>query len=740
MHADNANPDGTPTHRLAPASRRAVLRASGLGGLALAGTALALSPATAAPAAAKPDGPPAPPTPLAPGLNGVLHVGTVAALLAIKPQTLRAGQVVHVDGYHAAGDGAARLLRWDAASTAPANGGTVLAPDGNRPGRWLQLHDGVVEFRHFGIFDAGTPADAALDAMVTDPTVHRIEAHSDLHFVQRHRFTRSDLVLDFGGHTMSTDGIADAGRDDPFAAVLFFRGKVTDEVRTHTLTEAVREGWDSFQVADSAAFAVGQWYAVEVNRLAGTWERELQKLVQVTQIVDGTHIRVNYKNGWELAAGRTLTWTRVEPVSRVHVRNLVFTGNGADQYTGSHPVAYEYAVHCDVADIDATGTFWPVIMRRWCTYFHTARCTLKNPTSVTWGGAGYLTQQIYCLYGHVEDCRTSNARHLNDWTASAYGYVTNCHGDGDDQGPFVTHGQYEHDLVYTGNSGLMTFANSGAAWGSAAKRITVRKHVCSWFVARVKVTDLTLEDVQVIRKAGLAGSGMLWVNADGVQLRGCSADDTLIISQQSTRSQRPNVIEGCSFTLATAGTDVVQANVTTPVHLVRTTIRGINGHTFSGTGRLHLTDVTLVGAPDAAPATVKSADLRVHGGTLTDTGIRLAGTADQRITVGGGAVLSGTNSAGALLSRAAATGVVRWELGGYLSTTADAGTAHVAVDAGTNRYSAVGVQFTGGKLRLADAGFGEGSYLHHTGCVEEGVSRELPAAGPRVRDAGNLTV
>ncbi|MER5334517.1 hypothetical protein [Micromonospora sp. NPDC002717] len=725
--------------RSEPTSRRTLLRATGVGGLALAGAALTLAPATAASAAPEPD---STANPLAPGLDAVLHVGTVAALLSLNPGTLHDGRVVHVDGHYAAGDGGARFVRWNAASTAAGNGGTVLDPHGDRPGpgRWLQLHDGVVEFRHFGIFDAKTPADAALDAMVNDPSVHRIEAHSDLHFVKRHRFTRSDLVLDFGGHTMSTDGIEDAGRDDPFAAVLFFRGTVTDEVRTHALTEPVREGWDSFQVADSGAFAVGQWYAVEVNQLAGRWEKELQKLVQVTQIVDGTHIRVNYKNGWELAPGRTLTWTRVKPVSRVHVRDLVFTGNGGDQYTGSHPIAYEYAVHCDVADVDATGTFWPVIMRRWCTYFHTTRCTLKNPTSVTWGGAGYLTQQIYCLYGHVEDCRTSNARHLNDWTASAYCYVTNCHGDGDDQGPFVTHGQYEHDLVYTGNSGLMTFANSGAAWGSAAKRITVRKHVCSWFVARVKVTDLTLEDVQVIRKAGLAGSGMMWVNADGVQLRGCSADDTLIISQQSTRSQRPNVIEGCSFTLATAGTDVVQASVTTPVHLVRTTLRGVNGHTFSGTGRLHLTDVTFVGAPDAAPVTVKSADLRLSGGTFTDTGIRLAGTADQRISVGSGALFSGTNAAKALLSRAAATGVVRWELGGYRSSTVDAGTAHVSVDAGTNRYSAVGAQFTGGKLRLADAGFGEGSYLHHTGCVEEGVARELPAASPRVRDAGNLTV
>jgi len=51
---------------------------------------------------------------------------------------------------------------------------------------------------------------------------------------------------------------------------------------------------------------------------------------------------------------------------------------------------------------------------------------------------------------------------------------------------------------------------------------------------RVRITDLTLEDVQVIGKPSLAGSGMLWINADGAQLRGCTASDTLVISRPPT--------------------------------------------------------------------------------------------------------------------------------------------------------------------------------------------------------------
>ncbi|NUR24519.1 MAG: peptidase C14 [Catenulispora sp.] len=585
------------------------------------------------------------------------------------------------------------------------------------------MHDGCLDFRKFGVFDAKTPADAALDAMVNDPAVSRIEAHTDLNFVKRHKFRRSDLVLDFGGHLMRTDGIEKAGQDDPFAAVLFFQGELTKTVVTAKQSRPVADLSDVFEVPDSKAFAVGQWWTAEVDPLSGRWERELQKLVEVTQLVDGTHIRVNYKNGWELKAGRTVTWTLVKPVERVHVRNLRFAGvAGGDQYTGSHPLAYEYAIHCDVDGVHAAGTFWPVVMRRWCTHYRTERCTLRNPASVTWGGAGYLTQQIYCLYGHVADCHTANARHLNDFTASAYCYVDNCHGDGDDQGPFVTHGQYEHDLTYTGNSGLMTFANSGAAWGSAAKRITVRKHVCSWFVARVKVTDLTLEDLQVIGKPSLQGSGMIWVNADGIQMRGCQASDTLIVSQASKLSNRPNLIDGCAFTVPAKG-ELVQANVTAPLHVTRSTFNGLNGNAFNGAD-LRMSGCSLNGAEGAAPLSL-AGSVTLSGCTVSGVGLAVQGKADQQVRLDGGTVLSDSG-----LSRADATGLVSWQLYGTRTRN-----SAIRLDAGRNRWSATGCEFTGGSLSIKAF-----EVVRHTGNLEEGVSRELPPDGAKVLTSGNLVV
>ncbi|MGW6208099.1 peptidase C14 [Streptomyces sp. NPDC055089] len=704
-----------PHHSTPASSRRNLLRASGLAGLVVAGSAVATGPAQAAPA----------------HTGNVLRLDTVAALRALNTKPLTDGTQVIVAGYRTPGDGGTMALRWDKKSTAAHNGGTVIAPaTTTKPGRWHQLHTGTLDFRTFGHFDARTPADNALDAMVNDPAVHRIEAHTDLLFTQRHLFDRSNIELDFGGHHIRTENIEKNTHDNPFGAVLSFRGTVTDTTVEHSLSTAMPDLSDLFEVGDASKFAVGQWWAVEINALAGKYEREIQRLVQVTDVVDPAHIRVNYQIGWDLAAGRTLTWTRVEPVDRAHVRNMVFEGWGEDEMTGSHPVAYEYAVRCDVSGIEAVGTFWPVVMRRWCTYYRTEQCSLTNPKSVTYGGAGYLTQQIYCLYGHVEDCHTSNARHLNDFTASAYCYVTNCHGDGDDEGPFVTHGQFEHDLVYTGNSGLMTFANSGAAWGGRAKRITVRRHACSWFVARVKITDLTLEDVLVIGKDSLAGSGMLWVNADGVQMRGCTATGPLIVSRASDLSARPNVIADSSFVFA-AGAEVTQAGVTVPLTLQRSTLKGVDGAVFNGTGPLVLDQCALTGSKDTAPVSLAHADISVLGGELRDTGLKLTSAKDQRLRIDG-TRLSGTNKDGALLARTGSGRTVDWQLSG-LDSAAPEGTAHVLVTEGTNRYRATGSTFTGGRLELRPAAFGGSSHLLHTGCVEDGTERTaLPDEGDRV--------
>nr|WP_129953852.1 hypothetical protein [Rahnella sp. RFA10(1/100)] len=560
---------------------------------------------------------------------------TLNRISALKDYKLRQDHNVFVNGYFQAGDGGGGHYYWDKNCVLSANNGTVIRSDHSDTGRWLLIHQGVGDFRTFGVLNADQPADDALDALVNDPAISQIFAFSDLLFQRRHRFSRSDLVLDFQNNRIFTTGIASAPANDPFAAVLFFQGTLTGMPVTFTQTETLQEQTDIFPVADSSVFQVGDWYAVQVTAVKGAAERELQKLVEIIAIPDSTHIQIDYYNGWELLAGRIISWQKVEPVKFVTVKNIQFFGAGADQITGSHPVAFEYAVYANVEGIHSTGSFWPVVMRRWNTHYLTKQCSLINPPNTAFGGAGYLTQQIYCLYGQVSDCSVANARHLNDFTASAYCLVENCHASGQsaEKGPFVTHGQYEHDLTYTGNSGLMTFANSGATWGGSAKRINVRKHVCPWFVARTGVSELTLEDVVVMANDTIPQSGMLWVNADGLQMTGCTADRTLIISQASQRAARPNVIRQCQFSLPEDGAPVVQSNVTAALTFTDTVFNDINGQAFDSTAPLNFVRCTFNATTEFAPLTLKSSTLSVQASQFNQAGFVLSGTEAKQIDI-----------------------------------------------------------------------------------------------------------
>ncbi|MEU0837495.1 peptidase C14, partial [Streptomyces sp. NPDC005969] len=83
-------------------SRRNLLRASGLAGLVVAGSAVATGAAQAAPSPA----------------STVSTVDTVAELRALNTTPLDDGAQVLVAGYHAPGDGGAMAVRWDKKSDA----------------------------------------------------------------------------------------------------------------------------------------------------------------------------------------------------------------------------------------------------------------------------------------------------------------------------------------------------------------------------------------------------------------------------------------------------------------------------------------------------------------------------------------------------------------------------------------------------------------------------------------------
>ena len=114
----------------------------------------------------------------------------------------------------------------------------------------------------------------------------------------------------------------------------------------------------------------------------------------------------------------------------------------------------------------------------------------------------------------------------------------------------------EHDLTYVGCSGLLSFANSGPTWGESAKRITVMRHSASRVIAMTHVSDLTLIDVQAYKReeakdyrneAYEFDTGTFFVNCDGLQMRGCTAEGGIKFTNRSSRSRRRNLLDGCAF-------------------------------------------------------------------------------------------------------------------------------------------------------------------------------------------------
>lgn len=653
-------------------------------------------------------------------------VPNVEALCSIPPEQRLPGLHVYVEGYYESGDPGGKLVRWEESSEAEDNGGTVHRPKDGGTGRWLLVHNGVGHYRYFGIFGSDRMADDAVDAMVNDESFYRIEADSDLHFIRRHQYSRSHIELDFNHFTVYTDGIERSEEQDPFHALFLFRGRMAGDKQTLLLTEELLEMDERFEVADSTSFQIGEWWIAQSDNLAGSCERELDKLIQVTEIIDDRHVRFNYKNGWSLEPGRQVTYRKVHPVVNASVRNLKFYGAGTTIETGSQPLAYEFGVECNASGIDAYGTFWPVIMRRYCTFYVTENCRLTNPVEVLIGGTGYLTQQIYCLYGHVRDCLTSNSRHLNDFTGSAYGFVENCHADGDDLGAYVTHGQYEHDLTYVGNSGLMSFANSGPTWGESAKRITVKKHVGSWFIAHRKVTDLTLEDVHVFYRPGVENSyntGAIWLNADGVQMKNCTADVMVKFVQVSSRSKRPNIIENCSFKVMPER-KLSHEKVSSELTFRDCRFEGLDGNRFAGSGGIHFHNCNLVGtSADSKPLRTSGSSFTFRGGSMENTGMVIEGIGNKRINIGSGAMVTGANAEKAFFKRESGNkGAADWRFSEYMSQAADESMSHYSIGGAENTYIATGATFENGRLEAAEGAF-QGGYMLHTSNVEVKVDR-----------------
>lgn len=597
-------------------------------------------------------------------------VPNVASLLALDTGALQDGEKILVGGYYSEGDGGEKLVAWRKQSTRADNGGTVHSPfpSASQAGRFEVVHDGVVHFGMFGLFDETKAADDAFLAMYNDLSVRKIEARNDLLFTRRNELTRSQIELDFLGHKVVSYGIETPPKDSPTSAVFSFTGHAVGTGYNYTLKNDMPEYFDVYEVNDSSKFVIGDWYQLtcDVNP-GGSSDRELQKLAQVIEVVDPTHVRFDYKLGWPLAAGRRINYQKYEPITDITVRNMFFQGNGRPTTTaggsGSAPFSFEGAVRCDVYNCHATQTFWPMIFRRYNSYYVNERCSLQNPVEIQVGGTGYLTQQIGCMYGVTRDCYAHKMRHLTDFTGCAYSEVENCHAIGDNMGPFGTHGQYEHDLLFVGNSGLIGLTNTMKNWGRAAKNVTIKRHSGCAVLVQNYVTNVTIEDCQTFREDGMVYAGMIKANVDGLVIRNCHAETMLMLSQYGKRASRPTLLEDCTFNMIAGepfgriGAHVTSGEqlgddaekIKSPVTFRGCRLSKIDGNAFHSVGELNFEYCKLTGASESAkPIETECSLLRLTGCEVENVGFALTGEAAQAVRCDRGTKFTGSSTVPAI--------------------------------------------------------------------------------------------
>jgi hypothetical protein len=260
--------------------------------------------------------------------------------------------LVRLSGYHYAGDGGGKMMLWDPWCQFLENGGTVISSLHHQVGQWRQLHQGVLDFRQFGIFNADQPADSALAAMVNDPDVYLIRASTELNFTQRHCFGRSGITLDFGNHRVTASGIDEPGCDlTSRGGFMHFTGRIIGDVVIVPLNETVHAQGDVLPVGSRYDFIIGGWCWLEAKENAGQSECLIQRLVQVTEYIDDGRIRVNYKTERPLSTGNSLHWTPVSPVQNVTIMNLQLIGQNGNEERQLHPLTLEFAVNCNVQAI-----------------------------------------------------------------------------------------------------------------------------------------------------------------------------------------------------------------------------------------------------------------------------------------------------------------------------------------------------------------------------------------------------
>lgn len=293
---------------------------------------------------------------------------TYAGLTAISAANRTDDMVVYVLGRTADADGGEGFFRFDAASAASANGGTVLAPDAGT-GRWIRIRKPVVDPREFGAAGNGSTNDAtALQAALT---------------------AAAGGILDLMGLTYRCDTA--------------LTGVANVKVRNGTLDYS--QGLASGQIGVSFAGTLGS-ADTSLSAVAYT-DRTLTVTSNAAYAADDD-LLIRCSDVWaSVDSSLRGQWVRVKSKTSTTILNLF--GSAYDAYTTSRelykPTLLKNVIFEDVTFIGRGDSYTQYGLR----FQYAKNITIRNCTFKDWAYAGlefYTSRDIKvigCHFEHGED-------------------------------------------------------------------------------------------------------------------------------------------------------------------------------------------------------------------------------------------------------------------------------------------------------------------------------------------------
>lgn len=679
----------------------------------------------------------------------------MATLRTIEPYF--PGQAIRLKSYYSdIESGGDRFFR----SVDPAgkvdNGGTMIVTNGGAVWQAEEIHDITLE--DFGA-RSGVDATDALRRAVNSPAMRITSKLSEIILTDNSVFTRSNISIDMpdtlvlwdaaAGHTPDRTGSSNP-TNYRFPGIIAFRGSLGEIIDTRTLTGNIFKGDTTYQCNNNALFNLREWVIMQSDVGSGTIGRELSVMAQVLGSGGaGNQLRVDYKTGWNLPTGRTLTYRRVTPLENIKVhfkgvkwnQELTVESGTGDEWTSEQACALlslEYVVDTDICLGDGMDHPYPMVVTSYVTRVrvHDTRTLLPRVP-----GSDHVVQFNGAYRCTAERLINISGRHTVDFTGASYCSVEHCGETGSRNGAFTTHGVFEHNLRFDHCYGLLSFANSGVYYGESADMITATHHFGDFLIASAKVTNLTVKHAIFTKGARINNDAATLIDVT-VGANDSGDDKGLRFVQSSTVYGRGAKIIGGDVIFNTQASTALPDSLSQPVTFDNVYVRNFN-NTYIGGAEANFNNCDLIGSSASLENLIRAVRFNLLGGRMSGTGFNIDAPVEQFIKVHDatlqGAGASGANTYFNTNKDTAGDLAVTLSFKNNIVTPATGTKAFRLNNAvGVVRLNSTGNTFQGGSIEFQTS-LPTGSWIYHTGNVERGVTRvNDPTNTSAVVTTGNM--